>query len=170
MTTEIPAENQDICTEVTEEPAADTKVYECHICGYKPRPSASNPKEALRKHMFRYHKNADTDTAVDAIVEDILETSSKENECAKLYEDIEILKVKFPDIPYNPDVTPDSSFEKLTRAKNTLVRLVSDKSGADAAFALMLVGCRGRNTGVSSLIDDSDAEVEGIKDAAREWQ
>ena len=116
MTTEIPAENEDICPTITDEPAADTKVYECHICGYKPRPSASNPKEALRKHMFRYHKNADTDTAVDAIVEDILESSSKENECSKLYEDIEILKVKFPDIPYNPDVHPPERRHSLGMA------------------------------------------------------
>ena len=47
-----------------------------------PRASCSNPKEALREHMSRYHKHADTETAVDAIVEDILETSSKKNECA----------------------------------------------------------------------------------------
>jgi hypothetical protein len=159
MTSEIPAENEDICPTITDEPATDTKVYECHICGYKPRPSASNPKEALRKHMHRYHKHADTETAVDAIVEDILETTSKEGECAKLYEDIEILKVKFPDIAYEPDVHPDSSFEKLTRAKNTMVRLVSDKSGADAAFALMLVGCRGAESATSYL---GLADVSGL--------
>ena len=72
-----------------------------------------------------------------------MESSNKEEECAKLFEDIEILRVKFPEIPYTPDVTPDSSHQALTRAKNTMVRLVSDRSGADAAFALMLVGCKG---------------------------
>ena len=98
-------------------------------------------------------------SALEAIVEDILESSSKENECSKLYEDIKILKVKFPDVPYNPDVHPDSSFEKLTRAKNTMVRLVSDKSGADAAFALMLVGCRGAESATSYL---GLADVSGL--------
>jgi hypothetical protein len=152
---EIPPENEQDFDAVHH----DGKVYECHICGYKPRPSAANPKEALRKHIHRYHKHAETEAAVDAIVEDILESSSREGECAKLYEDIEILKVKFPEIPYSPDVHPDSSFERLSRAKNTMVRLVSDKSGADAAFALMLVGCRGAESATSYL---GLADVSGL--------
>ena len=43
----------------TAQPAAPD--HSCHICGYKPRPSASNPKEALRKHMQRYHANESTE-------------------------------------------------------------------------------------------------------------
>lgn len=121
----------------------DPAEYECTICGYRPRAGCSNPKEALRKHMQRYHKHSDTETAVDAIVEDVLQNDSHEQECQKLLEDIEILQVKFPDLPYKPDIHPDSSYEKLKRTKNTLVRLISDRSGADAAFSVMLVGCRG---------------------------
>ena len=143
MTEENSADSPEIIETIPTEPAEDAKVYECHMCGYTPRPTSTNPKEALRKHIQRYHKHKDTETAVDAIVADVLETSTKEEECSKLYEDIEILRVKFPEIPYTPDVTADSSHQALTRAKNTLVRLVSDRSGADAAFALMLGGCKG---------------------------
>ena len=121
----------------------DPAEFECTICGYRPRAGCTNPKEALRKHMQRYHKHSDTETAVDAIVEDVLQNDSHEQECQKLLEDIEILQVKFPDLPYKPDIHPDSSYEKLKRTKNTLVRLISDRSGADAAFSVMLVGCRG---------------------------
>ena len=151
---EIPPENDQGVAE-----PQDTKVYECHICGYTPRPSAANPKEALRKHSHRYHKHAETETAVDAIVEDILESSSKETECSKLYEDIEILRVKFPEIPYTPDVHPGSSWQALSRAKSTMVRLVSDRSGADAAFALMLVGCKGCESATSYL---GLADIDGL--------
>ena len=143
MTEENSADSPEIIETIPTEPAVDVKVYECHMCGYTPRPTSTNPKEALRKHIQRYHKHKDTETAVDAIVADVMASSTKEEECSKLYEDIEILRVKFPEIPYTPDVTADSSHQALTRAKNTLVRLVSDRSGADAAFALMLVGCKG---------------------------
>ena len=125
--------------------------FTCHICGYKPRASASNPKEALRKHMARYHANESTEQAVDAIVSDVLESSAKVEDCDKLYEDIQILKVKFPDIAYTPDIHPDSSYQALKRAKNTLVRLVNDRSGADAAFNIMLIGCRGAETATHFL-------------------
>ena len=125
--------------------------YSCHVCGYKPRASATNPKEALRKHMTRYHGNASTEQAVDAIVSDVLETSAKEEDCGKLFEDIEILKVKFPDILYSPDVHPDSSYQALKRAKSTMVRLVNDRSGADAAFNIMLIGCKGAETATQLL-------------------
>ena len=133
----------------TAQPAAPD--HSCHICGYKPRPSASNPKEALRKHIQRYHANETVEQAVDDIVSGVLESSAKEQDCGKLYEDIEILKVKFPDIPYSPDVHPDSSYQALSRAKNTMVRLVNDRSGADAAFNIMLIGCRGAETATHFL-------------------
>ena len=126
-----------------EKPPDDTAEYECKICGYKPRPGCANLKEALWKHMARYHKHADTETTVDAIVNDVLENDSHEQECQKLLEDIEVLQVKFPDLAYKPDVHPDSSFEKLTCTKNTLVHLINDWSSVDAAFHVMLVGCRG---------------------------
>ena len=142
---ENPDQDKDTCPAADMETLANTAQpavpdYTCHICGYKPRASASNPKEALRKHMARYHANETTEQAVDAIVSDVLESSAKVEDCDKLYEDIQILKVKFPDIAYTPDIHPDSSYQALKRAKNTLVRLVNDRSGADAAFNIMLIG------------------------------
>ena len=125
--------------------------YSCHICGYTPRASASNPKEALRKHRTRYHGNASAEQAVEAIVSDIIDSKAAEEDCGKLYEDIEILKVKFPDILYSPDVHPDSSYQALKRAKSTMVRLVNDRSGADAAFNIMLIGCKGAETATQML-------------------
>lgn len=125
--------------------------YTCHICGYKPRANCSNPKEALRKHMARYHANDKTEQAVDAIVNDVLESKAATEDCDKLYEDIQILQVKFPDIAYMPDIHPESSYQALKRAKNTMVRLVNDRSGADAAFNIMLIGCRGAETATNVL-------------------
>jgi len=145
MSDEIPEPQENTFEEMANDTnvPADASEFQCTLCGYQPRASCTNPKEALRKHMQRYHKHSSTETAVDAIVNDVLESASKEQECQKLLEDIEILQVKFPDLGYEPNVHPDSSFEKLQRTKNTLVRLISDRSGADAAFHVMLVGCRG---------------------------
>ena len=153
---ENPDKDKDTCPAADMETLANTAQpampdYTCHICGYKPRASASNPKEALRKHMQRYHANESTACSVDAIVSDVLESSAKLEDCDKLYEDIQILKVKFPDIAYTPDIHPDSSYQALKRAKNTLVRLVNDRSGADAAFNIMLIGCRGAETATHFL-------------------
>eukprot|EP01049_Picozoa_sp_SAG25_P010257 SAG25_NODE_1104_length_3966_cov_11.231446_1_plen_251_part_10 len=36
------------------------------------------------------------------------------------------LQVEFPDIAYMPDIHPESSYQALKRAKNTMVRLVND--------------------------------------------
>jgi len=131
-----------------EEPEEGVPLY-CPYdgCNWKTHKNAKDKKRGLKNHMKKCKHNPKTKTPnlINTVkdVDDIEEIGQDEDTVKdKLLGDLDILKVKFANIPFTWNYSANSSVEHLRRQKKLFLRLLNDEAGAEAVFNLVILGSK----------------------------
>lgn len=138
---------------VEEQELKDGEPLHCPFCDWKTHPNAKDKKRGLKNHMKKCKYNPENneeeeqkvviEKSAPQYVEDIVDTFDDEDSVRdKLLGDLDILKVKFPSIPFTWNYNANSSVEHLRRQKRLFLRLLNDEAGAEAVFNLVVIGSK----------------------------
>lgn len=165
-------ENKDVMTLET-----DDDVLTCPYCNYVPRSHCKDKQKAIQNHIKKKHPeklnsflNNNTKKVKKSTPIEVSETIENINcldedeEKLKIVQDLDILKIKFPNL-YNPPSYsyPESSLEHLKRIKATYKRLISDKMTCNMAMNLLVAFGKGAERVSGSLgVCDLDGYADNI--------
>ncbi len=181
--TEIDTENENTENEEIEEAETEPQPLHCPVCDWKTHKNAKDKERGLRNHIRTKHpeqykqlypssssktkkeikilppRTSQVIDEVEMIGED---TDTKK---AKLVGDLDILKVKFADIPFNWSYTPQSSLEHLKRQKALFLRVLNDEAGTQAIFNLLTLSSKA----LEKVVDTTGlTDINGYADDVRD--
>jgi len=158
---QLPAINSqgiDINDYVEEQQLEEGVPLKCAFCDWKTHNNAKDKKRGLRNHMKKCkHNPSKTDNKKEEkkianilppkVVEfaDTVETIGQDEDAVrdKLIGDLDILKVKFANIPFTWSYNQNSSIAHLKRQKALFLRILNDEAGAEAVFNLLVLSSQG---------------------------
>jgi len=146
----------------------------CPFCDWKTHANAKNKQRGLKMHVSKCPcnpKNKDLEEKPKKKEFKInIEKKEKEREVEiednetqeeireKLISDLDILKIKFPSVPYTWNYSQSSSMHHLERQRANFLRILNDTAGTQALFKLLVVGSKG----VEKLADLTNViDIEG---------
>ena len=153
----------------------------CDFCNWRTHPNAKDKKRGIRTHIKKKHKQkfkeiygkSDENVSninicqpnVENLISD-LETLGDDEDIKKekLVGDLDILRIKFPDIIFNWNYSPSSSINHLKRQKALFLRVLNDEAGTRAMFNLLVIGSKAVEK-VSNLsgVANIDGYAEDVK-------
>lgn len=130
----------------------------CDYCEWRTHPKAKDKKRGIRTHIKKKHKEifeqiygTSNDKSninicppkIENLISDF-ETIGQDEDIRKekLVGDLDILRIKFPDILFNWDYSPSSSIGHLKRQKSLFLRVLNDEAGTRAMFNLLVIGSK----------------------------
>jgi len=141
--------------------------FSCKYCNYKVRSHCKDKKAALLKHMKTHHpekldefigfdatpileKKTYSETVMD--IDDIEEVGLDEEEYReKLIEDLDILKIKFPNLYNVPSYNEGTSTAKLKRYKKIYVKMIESKISSSVALNVLVASAKLTERATGSL-------------------
>ena len=145
-----------------------TPLY-CPHCPWKTHRSAKNKTRGLKEHIRKTHPElykkpdihilpAKVSEVVDEVEMVSMDTDERRD---KLIGDLDILRIKFPNIDFNFNYNPTSSITHLQRQKKLFLRVLNDSAGTDAVFNLLVISSKA----LEKIADTTSiADIEGYSD------
>ena len=145
----------------------NTPLY-CPHCDWKTHRSAKNKTRGLKEHIRKAHpelKRPKIDilpSKVSEVIDEVemvsLDTDERRD---KLIGDLDILRIKFPNIDFNFNYNPTSSIAHLQRQKKLFLRVLNDSAGTDAVFNLLVISSKA----LEKIADTTSiADINGYSD------
>ena len=164
-------------------------VLSCPYCGYIPRKHCKNKLKAIQSHIKKHHpdklneflnnnninsnrkvKKENTIEILHQIDESSTIVENEDDKKLKLVQDIDILKMKFPNIYTCPTYSyPESSIDHLKRIKGNYARLINDSLTSKMVFGTVVALGKGAERVTDSLnICDLDGYANNIAENEEE--
>ena len=149
----------------------------CPHCDWRTHPKAKDKKRGIRTHIKKKHREIFNETygnpseihicppKIENLISDF-ETMGEDIDLKKekLVGDLDLLRIKFPDIIFNWDYSPTSSIGHLKRQKSLFLRVLNDEAGTRAMMNLLVIGSKAIEK-VSSVsgVANIDGYAEDVK-------
>ena len=175
--------------ELVLEPEPEPEPLYCSFCDWKTHKNAKDKERGLKNHMKKCQFNPENEgkdlqikkkkvnieilppkvSAVVDEIEHIVSCESKEEQKDRLVGDLDILKIKFPNIPFSWNYNTNSSVEYLKRHKTLFLRVLNDEAGTRAMLKLLVLG----STAIEKVADisnvvDLDGYAGDVRDSEEE--
>jgi len=149
----------------------------CPYCDWKGHPNAKDKKRGLKNHIKKCKYNPKNSIEneeepqqkkvkkvnIDLLppkVEEVLDEFenvklTKDEQREKLIGDLDILAIKFDNIPFTWNYNQNSSLAHLKRQKTLFMRVLNDEAGTRAMFKLLVIGSKAveKVADVSKIVD-----------------
>ena len=138
-------------TEPVDNPDPEKTPLYCSYCNWKTHPGAKDKERGLKNHIrvkHPEHKKKKSCIVIDPPkVSEMVDTiemteTDEEDKKQKLIGDLDLLKVKFSQIPFNWNYNLNSSVNHLQRQKSLFLRVLNDEAGTDAIFNLLVISSK----------------------------
>tara|TARA_B110000208_G_scaffold127727_1_gene155343 strand:+ start:599 stop:1330 length:732 start_codon:yes stop_codon:yes gene_type:complete len=151
-------------------PDPQTTPLYCPHCEWKTHPGSKDKARGLKNHIRVKHPEHHNKKKSCIVIEppkvqeivETIETEIKDEDIQqKLIGDLDLLKVKFSQIPFNWNYNLNSSVNHLQRQKALFLRVLNDEAGTDAIFNLLVISSKA----LEKVADASNvANINGYAD------
>ena len=160
-----------------------TGALSCPYCDWHTHPNSKDKPRGLRNHIRQKHPDEFIidypskkkeikiiPPKLEALVDDVYGIGKDEDLVRdKLVGDLDILRIKFPNISFSWSYNYDSSIAHLKRQKALFLRCLNDEAGCETVFNLLLISSKAleKIADVSNVVDLNGYAID-VKDNKEE--
>jgi hypothetical protein len=146
----------------------DTSLH-CVLCDWSTHKNSKDKPRGLRNHIRAKHPDEFKEfyptkkkevvilpSKIDEAIDDVYAVGKDEDIVKdKLVGDLDLLRTKFPQIPFNWNYTYQSSIPHLKRQKALFTRCLNDEAGTKTIFNLLVISSKAieKVADVSNMVD-----------------